>query len=193
MPFPNLRINLRYFVQQVSNLHLLSSSCRLVTYSFSITYYTQLQCFLSKPLVKINTLSRQAEANLSRKLRKAQLIYLQKVLRAFTNLNRVTSYLYKLNFVQKAVIYSYPFIICSLQKAAVTLSLVYQVAYLIIFNVSLIRGKGYLSFFIRAFKAQQSIQNLRLPLGFCTKRTSKVVEELLTLINSFLSRSSNVQ
>ena len=138
-------------------------------------------------------LSKYAKAKLSRNSLNAQLIYLQKVLGALASLKGVTSHLYDRNRVQKVVIYSYPSIILILQKAAVISSFIYQVDCLIMFKVSLIKGRGYLSFLVRALRALQSIQNRNPPPSFYTKSIGKVARELLALINPFSSKSSSVR
>ena len=137
-------------------------------------------------------LSKYTKAKSSRNSLNAQLIYLQKVLGALASLKGVTSYLYDLNCVQKAVIYSYPSIILILQKVAVISSFIYQVACLIMFKVSLIKERGYLSFLVRVLRALQSIQNYNLPPSFYIKSIGKVARELLALINPFSGKSSSV-
>ena len=172
---------------------MLSSKFNPASYRRLITYCTYLQCFYKEPLVKINTLSKYTKVKLSRNSLNAQLIYLQKVLGALASLKGVTSYLYNLNYIQKAVIYSCPSVILILQKAAVISSFVYQVAHLIMFKVSLVKGRGYLSFLVRVLRALQSTQNRNPPPSFRIKSTGKAARELLALINPFSSKSSSVR
>jgi hypothetical protein len=68
-------------------------------------------------------------------------------------LNRVTSHLYNLNWVRKAVFYSSPALILTLWKAADTSIFVNHFAFAILLKVSWISGNGYWSFLVIALRA----------------------------------------
>ena len=126
-----------------------------------------------------------AEQKSSSSSQSTQLIYRQKVLRAFARLKGVTSYSYRLNQVRNAVFYLSPLAMQILQKAQITLTLVNYLAYNICQRVLQISSREYQFFCVIALSAQQSIQKQSPPPSFLAKSTSVATLNQLTRINLY--------
>ena len=116
-PFPTLIIKLRYLVFFTKNLLLPTLRCRPTFpnfYTTILTFYLQSSLVLLK---QIRTLSTYVEHYQLSSAYSTQLIYLQNILGAFTSLKGVTSYLYSLKQILKAIFYLLPLVILTLQKA----------------------------------------------------------------------------
>ena len=103
-----LIINLRYLVVLTLNLYFFKLIYSLTSTSYIKTLPIYLLYSFKDLLVQIKILSRYIIQKLSRQFLKAQFIQYQNVLSVFTNLKRVINYLNRLNYILKAIFYSYP-------------------------------------------------------------------------------------
>ena len=127
-----LIINLRYFIDQTLNSHLLIFNYSPTSYSRHSTFYIYSLYLASIPLEYTKILLIYTKQNSLRQSLNIQLIYFQKVLGVLASPNSVTSYLQSLYLIQKAIFYLSPSIIRILQKAIIILSFVNYFALLII-------------------------------------------------------------